>query len=62
MKPRVPTPAETRQRTALRSLLAMRRSLDDVDTASLAASFGLSAADVAAEVAKARKARAGALA
>lgn len=58
MKPRIPTPAETRQRTALRSNLAMRRNLDAIDTASLATSFGMSAADVAAEVAKERRARA----
>lgn len=57
MKPRVPTAAETRQRTALRSLLATRRTLDGIDTASLAVSFGMPAADVAAEVAKARRAR-----
>lgn len=58
MKPRVATPAETRQRTALRSLLATRRTLDGIDTASLAASFGMPAADVAVEVATARRARA----
>lgn len=57
MKPRVPTPAETQKRTALASLLATRRTLDDVDTASLARSFGMPAAEVVAEVAKARRAR-----
>lgn len=57
MTSRIPTPAETQKRTALQSLLATRRSLGDVDTASLSASFGLPAADVAAEVAKARRAR-----
>lgn len=60
MKWRPETPTELRQRTALRSLLATRRTLDGIDLASLSRSFGLPAADVAAEVAKARKARAGA--
>jgi hypothetical protein len=39
-------PTKTQQRTALRSLLCMRRTLDGVDEASLSRSYGLPVEEV----------------
>lgn len=50
-------PTKTAQRTALVSLLAMRRSLDGIDTASLSRSYGLPAVEVVAMVESERKRR-----
>jgi hypothetical protein len=50
-------PTKAAQRTALVSLLAMRRTLEGVDAASLSRSYGLPAAEVAALVEQERKRR-----
>lgn len=51
------TPAEQRQRTALRSNLSMRRTLDGVTINGLVKAFGVPAAVAEVELAEARKAR-----
>lgn len=43
-------PTKAQQRTALRSLLVMRRTLDGIDTGSLSRSYGVPEAEVRALV------------
>lgn len=52
-------PSKAAQRTALVSLLAMRRTLEGVDSASLSRSYGVPVAEVVALVAAETRRRAG---
>lgn len=45
------------KRDALRSMIEHRRSLDDIDTAATAKSYGMTAAEVASVVASVRRER-----